>query len=90
MELVGREGGSSRGWRLLAKRRTTFIAEFRSGSIGCATGGAARRQGRAAGVAEFGRLRIRAIAARTPHDLRRYVTRPMVFRDVPDRNAILV
>lgn len=66
IDRVGRRRGS-----LLAKRGTTFIAEFRSGSIRCATGGAAPWQGRAAGVAEFGRLRIRSIATRAPHDLRR-------------------
>ena len=62
--------GSRRGWRLLAKRGTAFTAEFRSGSIGCPASGTMQQQGRAAGIAEFGGLRILRIAAWTPHDLR--------------------
>jgi hypothetical protein len=69
--LIGRVGGSRLGGRLLAKRHTTFIAEFRSGSIGCPASGTMPRQGCAAGIAEFGDLRILTIAAWTPHDLRR-------------------
>jgi hypothetical protein len=63
--------GSRLGWRWPAKRHTTFIAEFRNGSIGCPASETMPRQGCAAGIAEFGDLRILTIAAWTPHDLRR-------------------
>ena len=43
LRLIGRVDGSHLGGRLLAKRRTTFIAELRSGSIECAAGGTMQR-----------------------------------------------
>ena len=61
--------GSRRGWRLLAKRGTTFIAEFRSGSIACPASGTMHQQGCATGTAEFGDPRILRIAVWTPHHL---------------------
>ena len=71
LRLNGRVGGRALGWRLPAKRHTTFIAEFCAGSIGCPATGTMQGQGCAAGVAEFRGLRILTIAAWTPHDLRR-------------------
>ena len=74
LRLNGRVGGRALGWRLPAKRHTTFIAEFRARSIGCPASGTMQRQGCAAGVAEFRDLRILTIAAWTLHALspRRY------------------
>jgi hypothetical protein len=43
LRLIGRVGDSRPGGSSLGKRRTTFIAELRSGSIECAAGGTMQR-----------------------------------------------
>ena len=69
--LISRVGGGRLGGRLLVKRNTTFTAEFCAGSIGPPASGTMQRQGCAADVAEFRRLRIVPIAVWALHDLHR-------------------